>query len=489
MEVSMDTESFVMSLQSSLAGQVPSVIGAVLLFLLGWMVALVAAAAARRLLGAMGFNTRFETLIGQRIDAETGISRIVFWFILIIALIAGFNMLDLEVVSAPFANMVNKVLSFLPQLLAGAVLATVGWILAVLARTGITRLLAKTTLDERLSAQANMEPVSGNIGQVAYWVVLLLFLPMVLAALGLEGLLGPVQGMLTQLLAFLPNLFGAAVIGVVGYFVARIVRGIVVNLMEATRVQAAAQGLGVSDKMDLAKLGGTIVFLLIFIPALIAALDALKIEAISGPATRLLDQIVAAVPNLLAAALILIITYYVARFAASLVASLLSGLGADSVPEKIGMAGMFGGVKLSDVIARLVMFFAMLFATVEAASRLEFSQVSSLVSTFIEFGGDVLLGAVILLIGFWLAKLLSDAVSRGDQTGSAWLGGLVRALILGLVIAMGLRAMGIADSIVNLAFGLTLGAVAVAVALSFGLGGREAAGRLMEHWLSKLRKD
>jgi len=57
------------------------------------------------------------------------------------------------------------------------------------------------------------------------------------------------------------------------------------------------------------------------------------------------------------------------------------------------------------------------------------------------------------------------------------------------VIAMGLRAMGIADDIVNLAFALTVGAVAVAVALSFGLGGREAAGRQMEYWLSKLRKE
>ena len=44
-----------------------------------------------------------------------------------------------------------------------------------------------------------------------------------------------------------------------------------------------------------------------------------------------------------------------------------------------------------------------------------------------------------------------------------------------------------ADDIVNLAFGLTLGAVAVAFALSFGLGGREAAGRQMEHWLSRMR--
>ncbi len=482
----MDTQSFVTSLQQSLAGQVPSVIGAVVLLLVGWIVALIGAAATRRALTVVGMNTRCETLIGQRIDAETGVSRIVFWFILIVALIAAFNMLNLEVVSAPFASMVNKVLSFLPQLLAGAVLAAVGWVLAVLARTAITKLLSRTTLDERLSAEAKMQPISDNIGQVAYWVVLLLFLPMVLAALGLDGLLGPVQGMLTQLLAFLPNVFGAAIIGVVGYFVARIVRGIVVNLMEATRVQAAAQNLGLSDKMDLAKLAGTIVFLLIFIPALIAALDALQIEAISGPATNMLDQIVAAVPHLLAATLILLVTYYVARFASSLVGSLLSGLGADSVLDKIGMKKVFGGVKLSEVVARLVLFFAMLFAVVEAANRLEFDQVSSLVSTFIEFGGDVLLGAVILLIGFWLAKLLSDAVTRGDKTGSAWLGTLVRALILGLVIAMGLRAMGIADSIVNLAFGLTLGAVAVAVALSFGLGGREAAGRLMEQWLSKL---
>ena len=63
------------------------------------------------------------------------------------------------------------------------------------------------------------------------------------------------------------------------------------------------------------------------------------------------------------------------------------------------------------------------------------------------------------------------------------------SMILGLVLAMGLRAMGIADSIVELAFGLVLGAIAVAVALSFGLGGREAAGRQMEHWLSRMRRD
>ena len=45
----------------------------------------------------------------------------------------------------------------------------------------------------------------------------------------------------------------------------------------------------------------------------------------------------------------------------------------------------------------------------------------------------------------------------------------------------------VARIIVNMAFALTLGSVAVAVALSFGLGGREAAGKQMEYWLAKTR--
>ena len=54
---------------------------------------------------------------------------------------------------------------------------------------------------------------------------------------------------------------------------------------------------------------------------------------------------------------------------------------------------------------------------------------------------------------------------------------------------MGLRQMGIADDIVNLAFGLLLGAIAVAVALAFGLGARDIAGRQVEGWLGQLRSD
>jgi hypothetical protein len=83
----------------------------------------------------------------------------------------------------------------------------------------------------------------------------------------------------------------------------------------------------------------------------------------------------------------------------------------------------------------------------------------------------------------------ATAIRRASPEGGQLAANVARFAILGLVIAMGLRAMGIANEIVQLAFGLTLGAIAVAVALAFGLGGREAAGKLLDHWLAKLRRD
>ena len=130
----------------------------------------------------------------------------------------------------------------------------------------------------------------------------------------------------------------------------------------------------------------------------------------------------------------------------------------------------------------------MLFAVTEASNQLGFGQVSGIVATLIAFGGQVLLGTVIIAAGFWIAGVARDAVLRVSGEGAEGLANLARfAIVPASWSPWGLRAMGLADDIVNMAFGLSLGAVAVAVALSFGLGGREAAGRQMEYWLAKLR--
>ncbi len=474
--------------QQAYGGQIETILAAIVLLFVGWIIALLAGAGVRKLLSKLSVNQRLNSSTGHPHDIEHVAARIVFWFILIIAIVASFNILNLYAVSTPFSNMINKVLLFIPSIFSALVIGVIGWILAIAIRTGLTTLLARTSLDEKLSTEVGVQPLSSNIGQIAYWLILLLFLPMVLSALGLVGLLEPVQNLINELLLFIPNLFAAAIIAIVGYFVAVIVKGIVVGFISGLNLQSTAERIGVKQATSLPNLAGSIVFLLILIPTLIAALDALDIKAISLPAVNMLNQIMYAIPNVIAAALILIITYVVVKFVAAIIVSLIAGTGVDEVPARFDLQRFLGSTRLSEVVGYVVIFFAMLFAVTEAANRLGFDQVSHLIAIFITFGANVLLGVAIFIIGFWLANLLATIVERGDYSSSRWLGNLVRVLIIGLVIAMGLRAMGIADSIVNLAFGLTLGSVAVAFALAFGLGGREPAAKLLDGLLDKAKE-
>lgn len=465
------------------------VIAAIAIFIIGWILALVIAAGIKKLLKYVGTNRHLSSATGRSPNFEDIISKFVFWFVLIIAVVAALNVLNIDGVSGPFSAMIAQVLVFIPNIIAAAVVGFIGWIVARLVKAGISTALAKTNLDERLSAEVGVKPLSENIADIVYWLILLLFLPIVLSILGLTGLLVPVQNMVNDVVGYLPNIFIAGVIVFVGYILAKIVRGIVEGLANSVGLQSQAQKIGLFKNSNIARVLGSFVFALVIITSLIIAFEALGIETISQPATSMLNEVLYAIPNIIAAGLILIIAYVVSRFVAKLVEDVLAGTGVDDVPAKFDFQRFLGTTKISHVVGVLIVFFTMLFAVSEAANRLGFDQISHLISMFITFGANILLGAVILVIGFWLANVVANVVQRGEYNSSRWLGNLVRVLIMGLVLAMGLRAMGIADSIVNLAFGLTLGAVAVAFALAFGLGGRQPAERVLTDLIDKAKKD
>jgi len=476
------------SLQDTLGKTLPSLVGSLAILLVGWFVALAIRAAIRRGLGVLRLNERLRASAESSMDVEGGTAAAAYYLVLLVVLLAFFNTLDLALVSSPLEALVGRVFAFVPKLVAAAVLLLIAWVLAMIVRGIVTKALAATTFDEKLSAGAGMRPISDSAGHVLYWLIFLLFLPAILGTLQLEGLLQPVQDMVRQILAMLPNIFAAGIIGVVGWWVAKIVRELSVNLLATAGVDRLGDRVGLQGTLTLSGLIGLVFYILILVPALIAALQALQIEAISAPATRMLGQLMAAIPNIFAAAIILAVAFFLAQLVSTLASGLLGGMGFDVLPAKLGLGRAFEtGATASVLAGRVIAFFIMLFATVEAANRLGFEQVSRLVSMFIKFGSDVLLGVAIIAVGFWLATLAYDAILRIHGDGARTVAGVARFALLGLILAMGLRAMGLADDIVNLAFGLTLGSVAVAVALSFGLGGREAAGRQMEYWLRRLR--
>lgn len=484
----MDMSKLTETLQTTLGGTLPSVLGALGILILGWFVAIAIRAGVRKGLACLNVNQRLSSSTGAQMDVEGGTAAGIYYLILLLVLVAFFNALHLELVSGPLRALVDQVLAFVPKLVAGGILILIVWVIATVLRTIVTKALQATSVDEKLSAGAGMRPISDNLGNVVFWLVVLLFLPAILGTLEIDGLLEPVQGMVNEMLGMLPNIFGAVLIGVVGWFLAKIVRDLVSNLLTAAGTDRLGEQVGMRGTMSLSHLIGLVAYILILVPAVIAALQALQIEVITGPATEMLNHMMAAIPDIFAAAIILGIAFAIARLVSHLIGTLLGGLGFDALPAKLGLGQAFNGETTpSSMVGKVLAFFIMLFAVVEASSQLGFEQVSELVTMFIEFGGQVLLGSAIIAIGFWLANLAHSAIVRVHGTGSSGVANIARFAILGLVLAMGLRAMGLANEIVNMAFGLTLGAIAVTVALSFGLGGREAAGKQMEYWLGQMR--
>jgi hypothetical protein len=495
---------------------VPRLVAAVLILVVGWILALVLAAVVRGVLRRTGVDNRLADAVGGRpgVPIEQGVATAVFYLVLLFVVVAALQVLDLTIVTAPLTGLLSIVLTYLPRLAGAAILLLVAWVLATLLRTIVTRVLTAARIDERLDAAGATEPVADRdgvtvvertaltpggraslavtLGEVAYWLVLLLFLPGVLDALGLQGLLAPVLAMLDRALGFLPNIVAAAAIVVIGLFVAGLVQRIATNLLAAAGADRLAERVGLGAALGTGRLSsllGLVVYALIAIPVLTAGLDALRLESLTRPISNMLNTILNALPSLFAAALLLAIAYAVGRVVATLVTGLLAGLGFDRLPARLGVGGVApaGGPTPSGVAGSVVLVLIMLFASMEAAELLGFAAFAALIAQLMVFLGHVVLGVVILAVGLYLANQAHAALLGSGLAGARLLANLVRAAILVLAGTMALREMGLGEEIITLAFGLTLGAIAVAAALAFGLGGRAVAARELEQWVDEAK--
>ena len=489
---------------------VPSLLGALAILIVGWLVARVIAAVVRGGLHRTNFDNRVASWVSgdrapEAIPVEQWISKAVFYLLMIFVLIAFFQALGLTLPTEPLNHLLTDVFRFVPQIIAAGLLLLLAWILARILRAIVFRVLTAARIDERLSARVGGDTDKGvsltqTFADTVYWLVFLLFLPAVLNALALEGLLLPIQGMLTKILAYLPNLFSAALILAIGWLIARIVQGITTNLLASIGVDRLSERAGLSGVMGQQRLSsviGLVLYVVILIPVLIAALDALELTAITAPASNMLNSILAALPALFAASLILIVAYVVGRIVSGLTTNLLTGIGFNSVLINLGLStpsapdlstpSAPGERTPSEVVGNLVLVAIMLFAAIEAVRELGFEVLADLIARFTVFAGEIVLGLVIFGIGLYLANLASRTILTSGAAQSWLLALAARVSIIVLAGAMALRQMGLASDIINLAFGLLLGSVAVAVALAFGLGAREIAGREVAEWLQSLR--
>ena len=390
----------------------------------------------------------------------------------------------MEFLQDTYASLSAKIGNLLPGVLGALLVLIIGLFLARVIRNIVVRLLGKTNLDEKLGKAMSVDfRMDRFIGKIVYYLVVVYTLLIVLGMMGLDSVLDPLKGMLAEFLSFLPNFIAAGIIGFAGYLLATIAgeaTGFLSNSLESFTAKA-----GVKSSISLSKIVKQLAFILVFLPILIVALDTLNLKAISEPATEMLSTFLNAIPNILAATLIIAVFYIAGKFVVGLLKDLLRNLGADRFSQELGISRMIGERSLSNVIGNVAFFFLLFTGIIAGAERLGLTALNDILDTVFDISGQIFFGMVILGIGAYIANLAGDTLARSD---SEWMAPIARFAVVGVFLAFALHTMGIAESIVNLAFGLTLGAAAVAFALAFGLGGREAAGKQLDRFFSNINK-
>jgi hypothetical protein len=357
------------------------------------------------------------------------------------------------------------------------------WALAKGAKWAFAKLVNQVPFLQRQSGSG--ESVGESLGKIVSLLIWLLGMIAILQRLGLDNVIKPLQTLLDNIMGFIPNIIGAGVILFVGLVVARIVKQLVETTLSTVNLDGWAAKGGVekvTGTNTISKTIATICYVLVIIPIAIAALQALKISAISDPATEVLETILSAIPLLVGASLLLGIGFFVGSWASTLLEDLLAGLGVDRTIHSTGLVSE--RVSPSKIIGNLAMIGIMLFLAIAATRMLNFPELTNILNSVLEIGGRVIFGSVIIGIGILIANLVASLIAKATDGGS--LGpSIVRYATIGLFVAMGLSQMGIGGPIVELAFGAIVIAAAVAGALAFGLGGRDAAARA----LSKLEND
>jgi hypothetical protein len=212
-------------------------------------------------------------------------------------------------------------------------------------------------------------------------------------------------------------------------------------------------------------------------------------QAVTGPASQMLNIILGTLPGILAAVLVVGVAYVVAHIVSGLATNMLEAIGFDKLPARLGLAAkpVKGHRTPSQIAGTVVMVAIVLFATMQALPMLGFNLLAGMMSDFLMFASRVLLGLVIFGFGLFFAKLVADMVRDSRIANARLLSTIARVAILVLAGAMGLRQMNLAQEIINLAFGITLGAVAIAAAIAFGIGGRDAAKTLVDDFVKSRR--
>lgn len=387
-------------------------------------------------------------------------------------------------------NFLNSLLNQVPDVIFAIILLVVAFFAAKIVKSLVNKLLKMINAEKFLAKLGVKDSVTNSstefVAKLAYFVTFLLFLPGVLDKLGMHSVSTPITSMVNSFLGFIPKLVAAGIIVAVGLFIANIVKDLLNSVLKAVKVDALQEKAGIeaSENSSFSSIIANVVYGVIVLIVVTSALDQLGITAISAPANAVVVSIFDMIPSVLAAIVIIAAGVFIAKLVAKLLESLLAGVGADSLIEKITGAPA-KKVVLSKVISAVVKYVLVIIFLVQGINVLNLPVLTEIGAAVISYMPAVLSAVIILAIGLFAANAVESLIVKKFPTAkvSALVAKIAVYVLVGFLC---LSQLGVATAIVETTFILIIAALSVAFAIAFGVGGRQFAANMLEKLEKKM---
>ena len=211
------------------------------------------------------------------------------------------------------------------------------------------------------------------------------------------------------------------------------------------------------------------------------------------PVTQMLTRIMAYLPVLLGALIILIVGWLVAKAIRRLVDWLLKTVRFDSLADKAGISEILrkGDLKISarEVVSSIVYWLVIIMVLVMTVDALGLPKSSDILESLFAYIPKVIAALLVLIVAMFLASFVSGivrtAAGNANLPKPEILAGICRWAIIIFAVTISLEQLGIAPLLVTATFNIVLGSICLALALAFGLGGKDAAAKYLEELRQK----
>ena len=347
---------------------------------------------------------------------------------------------------------------------------------------GVGKAAANSGMDDKLSKYlgGSNTSASGLIGKLVGLVLFLFVLIFALDFAGLQGVTQPLNDLLGGFLNVIPNLVGAGIIAYITFVLAKVIKEIILNVLQAAR---ADERLGMdAESAPIANGLGGVAYGIVALGGLTAALGVLGIEAIATPVAQIFQTILDAIPNILIAGVILTIGVFVAKIVREILTNLLQGIGADELPAKMGLTNVpsEGNRSVSSVVGLVAFVSVIVLMAAAAINELDIEILSQASASIFSGYFNILLAILVLGAGI----MASGYAYRALADKNLLLAKIAKVAIIAISGVAALQRSGIAPEITGAPFQAIVFALGLALglggAIAIGLGGKDYIARFLE---------